>query len=69
METSTITIASLASAIGLFLFRIILKQKGLKLTCSSALFSIKARIGGESSPTASVDDEIEPPRISRQVPL
>jgi hypothetical protein len=62
METNTITIASLASVIGLGLLRMFLKSKGFKLSLSSGLFNIQARFG-RASPNSSSDD-LNIPRLS-----
>lgn len=62
METSTITIASLASVIGLGLLRMLIKSKGFKVSVSSGVFNLQARFG-KASPNGSSDD-LHIPRLS-----
>ena len=60
-STSTITIASLASIIGLGILRMVMNSKGFKFSFSSGLVKFNGRVG-QASPTISIDDE--PPRNS-----
>ena len=60
-STSTITIASLASIIGLGILRMVMNSKGFKFSFSSGLVKFNGRVG-QASPTISIEDE--PPRRS-----
>ena len=63
MEKTTITISSLASVIGLFLIRMVMKSKGFKFSFSSRLIKLNARVG-HASPETTISVEDEPQRYS-----